>query len=202
VGRRHYQREVNRVASEVDRIRAGARSLALIDAARARKAGHPVTDRPSFELGQLLDVLNACGVRYVVIGGVAMRFYDASRLTDDLDICYERERANCRALARALASLDAHFRDTSAEPEDLDESRLARATAIFFMLTTRLGWLDLLPIPNGTQGFDDLAQDADEYEIDGIPILVASRQALIRMKRATGRPVDQKDLLWLEGQSA
>ena len=42
------------VASEVDRIRAGARSIALIDAARARKAGHPVIDRPPFELGQLL----------------------------------------------------------------------------------------------------------------------------------------------------
>jgi hypothetical protein len=70
------------------------------------------------------------------------------------------------------------------------------------MLTTRLGWLDLLPIPNGTQSFDELVQDADVYDIDGIPILVASRQALIRMKRATGRPVDQKDLLWLESQSA
>ena len=61
------------------------------------------------------------------------------------------------------------------------------------MLTTRYGWLDLLPIPNGTQGFDDLVQDAEPYELDGIPILVASRQALIRMKRATGRPVDLKD---------
>lgn len=188
-------------ASEVDRIRAGARSLGLIDAARDRKAGRQVTERPPFELGQLLDVLNVNNVRYVVIGGIAMRFYDASRLTDDLDICYERSRANCRALARALTSLGAHSREASAATEELNESRLARATAIFFMLTTRVGWLDLLPIPNGTQGFDDLVQDADEYEIDGIPILVASRQALIRMKRATDRPVDQKDLLWLEGLS-
>jgi hypothetical protein len=188
------------VASETDRIRAGARSLALIDAARERKAGRQVTERPPFELGQLLEVLNDHGVRFVVIGGIAMRFYDASRLTDDLDICYERSRGNCRALARALAALDARLREASASGEVLDESRLARATAIFFMLTTRFGWLDLLPIPNGTQGFDELMQDADQYELDGIPILVASRQALIRMKRATGRPVDHKDLLWLEDQ--
>jgi hypothetical protein len=185
-------------ASEADRIRAGARTLALIDAARQRKAGHHVIERPPFELGQLLEVLNAHGVRYVVIGGIAMRFYDVSRLTDDLDICYERSRANRRALARALGALDAHLREPSATAEILDESRLARATAIFFMLSTRLGWLDLLPIPNGTQGFDELVQDAESFELDGIPILVASREALIRMKRATGRPVDAKDLLWLE----
>ena len=66
------------------------------------------------------------------------------------------------------------------------------------MLTTRLGWLGLLPMPNGTDGFEDLARDADHFELDGIPILVASREALARMKRATGRAVDQKDLLWLE----
>jgi hypothetical protein len=187
------------VASEVDRLRAGARALALIDAARERRAGHQVTHHPPFELGQLLEVLNKHGVRYVVIGGVAMRFYDASRLTDDLDVCYERSRANCRALARALVELDAHPRVPGVSDEPLSESRLVRATAIFFMLTTRLGWLDLLPIPNGTQGFDDLVQDADHFDLDDIPILVASREALARMKRATGRPVDQKDLLWLEG---
>jgi hypothetical protein len=90
------------VASEVDRIRAGARTLALIDAARERKAGRNVIERPPFELGQLLEVLNQHGVRYVGIGGPAMRFYDTARLTDDLDICYERSRPNCRALARAL----------------------------------------------------------------------------------------------------
>jgi hypothetical protein len=190
------------MASEVERLRAGARSLALIDAARERRLDpgltRQVTEHPPFELGQLLEVLNAHGVRYVVIGGIAMRFYDASRLTDDLDICYERSRANCRALARALVELDAHQRVPGAAAEPLSESRLVRATAIFFMLTTRLGWLDLLPIPNGTQGFDDLVQDADHYDLDGIPILVASRAALARMKRATGRPVDHKDLLWLE----
>jgi hypothetical protein len=190
------------MASEGERLRAGARSLALIDAARERRrnpgSNRQVTEHPSFEIGQLLEALNTHGVRYVVIGGVAMRFYDASRLTDDLDICYERSRANCRALARALVELDAHPRVPGAIDEPLSESRLARATAIFFMLTTRQGWLDLLPIPNGTQGFDDLVQDADHYDLDGIGILVASRAALARMKRATGRPVDQKDLLWLE----
>jgi hypothetical protein len=187
------------MATESERVRAGARSLGLIDAARERRQGRPVIERPPFELGQLLELLNAHAVRYVVIGGIAMRFCDPSRLSDDLDICYERSRANYRQLARALASMGARFREPSdATAGELDESRLARATSMFFMLTTRLGWLDLLPVPNGTGGFEDLVRDADRFELDGIPILVASRQALARMKRATGRAVDQKDLLWLE----
>ena len=63
------------MATESERVRAGARSIGLIDAARDRRQGRLVTERPPFELGQLLAVLNAHAVRYVVIGGIAMRFY-------------------------------------------------------------------------------------------------------------------------------
>ena len=98
------------VASEADRIRAEAQSLALIDRARERHLGRAVTDSPAFEIGQLLQALIRHDVHFVVIGGIAMRFHDPDRLTRDLDICYERTRANCRSLARALAGMDARSR--------------------------------------------------------------------------------------------
>jgi hypothetical protein len=34
--------------------------------------------------------------------------------------------------------------------------------------------------------------------VDGIPVQVASREALLRMKRASGRAVDLEDVRWLE----
>jgi hypothetical protein len=184
------------VANESERIRADAQSMALIDRARERHRGLPVTDSPAFEIGQLLQVLIRHDVHFVVIGGIAMRFHDPDRLTRDLDICYERTRANCRSLARALASMDAHSR--AASDVRLDESTLMHGAARFFMLVTRFGWLDLLPVPTGTQGYEELVSDAELVDIDGIRMLIASRQALLRMKRAADRAIDRKDVLFLE----
>jgi hypothetical protein len=136
-------------------------------------------------------------VRYVVIGGIAMRRVVPVRLTDDLDICYARDRANCRQLARALRELHARLRDVPTSTP-LTESRLAHATAEFFLLTTDLGWLDLIPVPNGTTGFDDLVASAVPDTFDDIPVRVAPREDLLRMKRAMNRADDQRDIAWLE----
>jgi prevent-host-death family protein len=94
-----------------------------------------------------------------------VRGVPASREADDLDICYERSRP---PWGRSMHT----YAKTSAADEPLDESRLARATAVFFKLTTRYGWLDLLPISNGTMlhcstmqriGVRELRQQASRY---------------------------------------
>jgi hypothetical protein len=57
------------------------------------------------------------------------------------------------------------------------------------------GNLDCLGTPAGTQGYQDLIRDAVEVELGGVRLKIASIEALMRMKRAAGRP---KDLLELE----
>lgn len=55
------------------------------------------------EIESILKALNNEEVRYVVIGGVAMRLHGAAHRTDDFDVFYGRDAANLEALVRALA---------------------------------------------------------------------------------------------------
>ena len=51
----------------------------------------------------MLGGLTKKKIRFVVIGGVAAAIHGSSRVTNDLDICYEAgDRANVAALARLL----------------------------------------------------------------------------------------------------
>jgi hypothetical protein len=59
-----------------------------------------------------------------------------------------------------------------------------------FTFLTELGAFDILGTPSGTSGYEDIVTDAVQVELDGLTVIVASVDALIRMKRAAGRPKD------------
>jgi hypothetical protein len=148
----------------------------------------------AFAPTRALLALSDGGVRFVVIGAVAGRILGSPSLTRDLDVCYARERDNLEALAKVLVELHARLRGVD---ETLGFRLDARTLAArdSFTFVTDLGDLDVLGTPSGTQGFDDLARDAERIDLDGRTILVASIDDLIRMKRAAGRP---KDLVEIE----
>jgi hypothetical protein len=55
-------------------------------------------------------------------------------------------------------------------------------------LTCKFGELDISFKPNGTEGYDDLAQNAIRPEVHGDHMPVASLADIIRSKEAAGRP--------------
>lgn len=143
---------------------------------------------------RLLRALVEGKVEMIVIGGVAGNLLGSPVVTYDLDVCHARDAANLDRIAAVLADLGATLRGAPADvPFRLDARTLRNGDA--FTFTTRLGDLDILGTPAGTQGYDDLARGAEWYEIGDLSIRVASLDDLIRMKRATGRT---KDLLALE----
>ena len=147
-----------------------------------------------FEPIRIFRELNRGGVRYVVIGALAGRLLGSPTLTRDVDICHATEPANLEALANSLSRLNARLRGTDLDvPFVLDARNLAALQSI--SLTTDAGDLDVLALPAGTQGFDDLVRTAQATDLDGLTVLTASIDDLIRMKRAAGRP---KDLIELE----
>ncbi len=148
----------------------------------------------SFDPLRAFRTLDHHAVRFVVIGGIGGRLHGSPTVTNDTDICYERSPENLERLATALRELGAMLRGVDEEvPFVLDGRTLAAGD--HFTFTTRAGDLDCLGTPAGVGGFTELAANAVTFELDGLTVLVASIDDLIRMKRAAGRA---KDLIELE----
>jgi hypothetical protein len=141
-----------------------------------------------------LETLHRHDVRFVVIGGIGARLHGSPTVTRDTGICYERSPENLERLAEALEDLGARLRGVDeAVPFLLDAKTLGAGD--HFTFRTRAGDFDALGTPAGVGGFDELAERATPFDIDGITVLVASIDDLIRMKRAAGRA---KDLIEVE----
>ena len=150
--------------------------------------------RGEFRPEAIIGLLGRHKVRFVLIGGLAAITHGASLVTQDIDVCHDRDPANLERLADALREVHADLRGAEPGlPFRLDANTLARGDS--FTFTTDVGWLDILGTPTGVAGYEELARTADPYTLFGHQVLVASLDDLIRMKRAAGRP---KDLLAVE----
>ena len=155
----------------------------------------PVAERDE-DREAILRVLERHRVRYVLIGGAAAQTRGWRGVTLDVDITPDRDPANLARLAEALTELDARFRverhpDGFAPPGGID-ARTFRGQ-ISVALLTRHGPLDVALIPDGTDGYDDLARNASRATVarTRVVALVASAEDIIRSKTIANRTKDR-----------
>jgi len=148
-----------------------------------------------FRPQEILRVLDAHGVRYVLIGGLAAVLHGASHVTTDVDVVPEDARANLDRLSRALQELDARIR-TTGEPDGIpfDHSVESLSRVRVWNLQTSQGDLDITFQPSGTRGYEDLRKDVVTMEVRGIEVPVASLADVVRSKEAAGRARDRAAL--------
>jgi hypothetical protein len=145
----------------------------------------------------LLRRLAAASVEFVVVGGLAGSARGAARATYDLDICYARDAENLERLVAALSPIRPYLRGA---PPGLP-FRLSVATlqaGLNFTLTTDDGAIDLLGEITGAGDYGRLLPHSTEEELFGVRCRCATLPALIRMKRAAGRPKDFEAIAELE----
>ena len=153
-----------------------------------------MSEHPAFSAGSLLRTLLDGGVDFVVIGGLAAQAHGSPLITEDLDICFDLDRANLERLAAVLAGLAAIRRGMPDELRAPLDARALRAGDVF-TLRTRFGDLDLLARPDPGLDFAKLRSRAARFEFEGLTVWIADIDDVIAMKRAAGRP---KDLLAVE----
>ena len=145
-----------------------------------------------------IQLLCDAGVEFVVIGGWAAIFHGSAHVTNDLDICYSRDKENLRKLAEVLAFYNPRPRGF---PDDLpfvwDAATLANGS--LFTLATDLGIIDLLAEVSGIGTYRDALAASVEVQVFGRRVRALDLRALIQSKKAAGRPKDLLILPELEG---
>jgi predicted nucleotidyltransferase len=153
---------------------------------------------------RVLTALSNAGVRFVVVGGVAVVLHGYLRMTQDVDLVLDLERENVlNALdvltglgLRPLVPVDVH---DFADPEKRRDWIENRNMKVFSVRDWKDPFLsvDLFvkePVPYG-----DLEARAKPMNVGGKNVLVAAIDDLVSMKREAGRPVDLLDIEKLQG---
>ena len=145
----------------------------------------------------IIRALVAARVRFVVIGGVAAAIQGSVRLTNDIDICYDTERANIAALVAVLRRWHAYLRGVERGLPFILDARAVQTSPVM-TLTTDAGDIDILDRVPGVGDYRDVHRASELVRIGRTRFRSLTLPALIAAKRATGRPKDREHLIELE----
>jgi hypothetical protein len=141
------------------------------------------------DLREFVALLHGSGARFLLVGGHAVAFHGHPRFTGDIDFLVERTPANAAILVGLLEQFG--FGGMGFEVRDFLDPGMV------IQLGRPPHRIDLLTSLDGVE-FAEAWDTRVEAELDGVPVPVIGRAALIRNKRATGRPQDIADLSFLE----
>lgn len=147
--------------------------------------------------------LNEAGVRYVIVGGLAVVLQGHLRVTVDVDIVLDLEPASARKAMEALKSIGMKARApvdpaAFADPVQRESWIEDKGLTVFSLYspTDPLLILDLFvrsPVP-----FEELWSRSRKIDLGSLSVQVCSIDDLIAMKRSVARPQDLLDIEALE----
>ena len=137
----------------------------------------------------LLRELSAADARFLVVGAYAVSFHARPRTTGDLDVWIEPTAANAARAFRALRAFGAPL-------EGLSEADLAQP-GVVYQIGVAPRRIDLLTALTALS-FEEAWAGRVLGRFGELEVPFIGREALIRNKRALGRPRDLADLELLE----
>lgn len=139
----------------------------------------------------LLVELSLVAAEYVVVGGYAVAFHGHPRATKDIDIYVRPEAKNGQKVFEALVAFGAPLAAHKVSPADF------AAPGQVFQMGLPPRRIDLITEVDGID-FDEAIAAGCSFEIEGKTVPVIGLAALIKNKRASGRPQDLADVAALE----
>lgn len=137
---------------------------------------------------RILGDLNHAGVRYVLIGGIALIRHGVVRATRDVDAIIAPDLENLERLRALITQWPATRPDGSAIPAE------TIAPGNTLNLSTPHGDLDLLAERASPLSFAELSARAEVRRVDGVQAPICSLADLVALKRIAGRERDVMDL--------
>jgi hypothetical protein len=151
------------------------------------------------DIEELLTHLSASGVRYLVVGGVAVVLHGFLRATADLDLVIDLERGNAEVAIDAFERLGFRprppvpmraFADENERQRWIEEKHLE----VFSLWHSAKPGFEVDLFVRLPFDFDDALARASTARVGDCDVYVASIDDLVAMKRRAGRPRDQEDI--------
>lgn len=142
-----------------------------------------------------IDILSAFtdeNVEYLLVGGYALGFHGYSRGTGDIDLWIRREQANSEKVFRALKKFGAPLFDITSDDFLIEDT--------VFQIGAPPNRIDVITDIDGVN-FDEAWPERKITVVDGIEVPLIGKTRLLINKKATGRPKDIPDILWLESET-
>lgn len=138
---------------------------------------------------ELLELLNAHKVEYLIVGAHALAFYGAPRFTGDLDVLVRPDKDNAQKVLDALA--DFGFGSLKLTAEDFSQSDKV----------IQLGYpplrIDIMTTLTGVT-WEQIEAGKTTGKIDVVSVSFIGKKEFIQNKRALGRKKDLADIEALE----
>jgi predicted nucleotidyltransferase len=141
----------------------------------------------------ILVELHNAGARFVVLGGHAVAFHGHPRATKDLDVLVEANAENAKRVYTALAAFGAPLSAFDVGVEDF-----ASYDGVL-QLGVPPRRIDIINRADGIT-FAEAIAAGESFNIEGCKIPIIGRDALIKNKRAAGRPQDLADVKALDNK--
>ena len=149
---------------------------------------------------EIFQQLERAGIRYMIVGGVAVNLYGYSRFTGDIDIIVSLSEANLDKFDKLMHKLDyverqpVHIKELG-NSKKLKEFIDKKGLKAFTFVSNKKPLLDIDIIVQESIDFSDYYKRKNIVKVWDIELPVCHIDDLIEMKKAVSR---DKDLLDIE----
>lgn len=145
-------------------------------------------DIPAHEMA-FIQKLNNYQVRYLVVGGYAVRFHGHLRSAKDLDILVDNSEDNLKKLCQAITDLIGPQRDITVD-------KLRRSKYQIRLYPSHYD-IDVLTLVEGLD-FETAYSERATVTVFNNPIQVISKKHLVFSKKVSNRELDLEDIQALQ----
>ncbi|MEW6108099.1 MAG: hypothetical protein AB1632_02870 [Nitrospirota bacterium] len=152
---------------------------------------------------KLFSALNKGGVRYLVVGGIAVNLYGIERSTADLDIVLKLERENIKRFIEAAKEMGLKPKipvniDDFADPEKRKGWIEEKGMMVFSLYDSKNPFFLLDIFVQIPFDFNEVYEKRKKLRFEDTIIPVVPIKDLIKMKEGSDRPQDRADIFYLK----
>ena len=143
--------------------------------------------------------LETTGIRYLVVGGIAVNLYGYARLTVDLDLMLDLSQDNLLKVVHAMEALG-YVPRAPVNARDLasDEKRKSwvkeKGALVFTFIDPKVPFRQIDIFLENPVDFEQAYKRRKQFELKNIQVPAVSIDDLIQMKSGAARPRDQEDI--------